>query len=165
MHHAMCKPPSTAAEMVAREPGSPTPDILSPPATPDSSSEEPLYTEINIPLPPLPKPKPEPVSPKSRSRSRSLVSLSPFHRRRRSSQGSDSSCDSTGSKDEDWPRVRKEVRNKEIFSIMSLKSRHHKGGTVDALAVVPAVLVLSAELFTPGLGKKKEAGKWEEGMI
>lgn len=31
-------------------------------------------------------------------------------------------------------------------------------GTVDALAVVPAVLVLSAELFTPGSGKVEREG-------
>lgn len=53
--------------------------------------------------------------------------------------------------------------------------RHHskrgRSGTIDALAVVPAVLVLSAELFTPGgeevgEGRRKDSGvgRWEEGI-
>jgi hypothetical protein len=51
--------------------------------------------------------------------------------------------------------TRKVVRNRDIVAAMDLG--HHgrergRRGTVDALAVVPAVLVLSAELFTPGVG-------------
>ena len=55
--------------------------------------------------------------------------------------------------------------------------RHHgkrgRSGTIDALAVVPAVLVLSAELFTPGgeevgvaEGRRKDSGVgwWVEGI-
>lgn len=35
-------------------------------------------------------------------------------------------------------------------------NKRGRSGTVDALAVVPAVLVLSAELFTPGTGRRGE---------
>lgn len=44
-------------------------------------------------------------------------------------------------------------------------SKRGRSGTVDALAVVPAVLVLSAELFTPGAGQRRgERGRLVEGM-
>jgi hypothetical protein len=43
---------------------------------------------------------------------------------------------------------------------LSHQSRGRRG-TIDALAVVPAVLVLSAELFTPGVG---ERGVLERGI-
>jgi len=41
------------------------------------------------------------------------------------------------------------------------QSKRGRSSTVDALAVVPAVLVLSAELFTPGEEKeeKEERGR------
>ena len=65
---------------------------------------------------------------------------------------------------EEWPRIRKDmVKSKEVNAAMNLQ--HHakrgRGCSLDALAVVPAVLVLSAELFTPG-----EEGKtrWEDGL-
>lgn len=51
------------------------------------------------------------------------------------------------------------------------KGRRGRSSTVDALAVVPAVLVLSAELFTPGEGGRnggargKRGGLVEGGMI
>ena len=57
--------------------------------------------------------------------------------------------------------------------MMDLRQQGRKGrsGTIDALAVVPAVLVLSAELFTPGMGDVKEGrrkdsggGRWEDGI-
>lgn len=61
--------------------------------------------------------------------------------------------------------------------MMDLRHQNKKGrsGTIDALAVVPAVLVLSAELFTPGVGgghgdekrgKRKDSGvgRWEDGI-
>lgn len=66
--------------------------------------------------------------------------------------------------------------------MMDLKHQNKKGrrGTIDALAVVPAVLVLSAELFTPGSGqgegegaggkegrgrrKDSGVGRWEDGL-
>lgn len=58
--------------------------------------------------------------------------------------------------------------------MMDLKhhSKKNKSGTIDALAVVPAVLVLSAELFTPmsgddgRVGKRKDSGvgRWEDGI-
>lgn len=42
----------------------------------------------------------------------------------------------------------------------NLSHRKKRAGTVDALAVIPAVLVLSAELFTPGEeDRKDEVGK------
>lgn len=158
---------ATAADTMAEpEPQTPTtPTTPLAPATPETDAspfaspepkyEEPLYTEINIPLPPLPKQKP---SPKSRSRAHTLHSLKPFHRR-------GSSSDST-SKGEEWPRIKKEVKSKEVAAAMNLTTRHRRSGTVDALAVVPAVLMLSAELFTPGEGvKRKNGGKWEDGMI
>lgn len=54
---------------------------------------------------------------------------------------------------------------------MDLRHQSKKGrssGTIDALAVVPAVLVLSAELFTPGEkeGRRKDSGvgRWEDGI-
>jgi hypothetical protein len=47
------------------------------------------------------------------------------------------------------------------------QSKRGRSSTIDALAVVPAVLVLSAELFTPGAeGRgKKRGGMMEGGMI
>lgn len=49
------------------------------------------------------------------------------------------------------------------------QNKRNRSGTVDALAVVPAVLVLSAELFTPGQGnegRRKDRGvtRWEDGI-
>jgi hypothetical protein len=40
-----------------------------------------------------------------------------------------------------------------------LVNRKKRAGTVEALAVLPAVLVLSAELFTPEEEAKKNNGK------
>lgn len=141
-----------------------------PPTEPSTEGEDsPLYTEINIPLPAVPvPPKPAQASlsppPKSRSRAVSLSSLSPFHRRSSSIASSDRASD-------DWPRIKKEVKNKEIAAMMNLnhQSKRARSGTIDALAVVPAVLVLSAELFTPGQdnqGRRRGRGvsKWEDGI-
>ena len=139
-----------------------TPLPYSDPASPPSKKPtEPLYTEINIPLPPLPSPKPKsrPFSPPpSRLRSHSLASFHPFHRR-------GSSVDSGVGKEEAWPRIKKEVKSKEVAAAMDFRRRDRRSGTIDALAVVPALLVLSAELFTPGEEGKKREGKWEDGMI
>ncbi|KAH7383868.1 hypothetical protein BKA66DRAFT_417540 [Pyrenochaeta sp. MPI-SDFR-AT-0127] len=147
----------------------------------DIEYEEPLYIEINIPLPRLPKPNTSspaqssqinsssslPSPSKSRGRSCTLSSLSPFRR---------SSSASSGSKDaEEWPRIRKDiVKSREVHAMMDLKhhNKRSRGGAIDALAVVPAVLVLSAELFTPGSvndgreGKRKDSGvgRWEDGI-
>ena len=54
------------------------------------------------------------------------------------------------------------------------QSKRNRSSTIDALAVVPAVLVLSAELFTPGSGgegdgkrgrrKDSGVGRWEDGI-
>ena len=68
-------------------------------------------------------------------------------------------------KEEAWPRIKKEVKSKEVAAAMDFRRRDRRSGTVDALAVVPALLVLSAELFTPGEEGKKREGKWEDGMI
>lgn len=65
------------------------------------------------------------------------------------------------------------MKSREVNAMMDLRHQSKRGrsGTVDALAVVPAVLVLSAELFTPGTGDAKEGrrkdsgvGKWEDGI-
>lgn len=155
----------------------PSPSPFSVPlASPKSEVDEsPLYTEINIPLPAVPassRPSQQSqrslqsLSPpaKSRSRAVSLSSLSPFRRR-------SSSISSSGRASEDWPRIKKEVKNKEVAAAMNLnhQSKRTRSGTIDALAVVPAVLVLSAELFTPGQsneGSRKGSGvgRWEDGI-
>ncbi|KAF3041305.1 hypothetical protein E8E12_004806 [Didymella heteroderae] len=154
---------------------SPSPFAV-PLASPKADQEEsPLYTEINIPLPAVPAPprqsqqsqqSQQSLSPpgKSRSRAVSLSSLSPFRRR-------SSSISSSGRASEDWPRIKKEVKNREVAAAMDLnhQSKRARSGTVDALAVVPAILVLSAELFTPGQsneGRRKDSGvgRWENGI-
>lgn len=139
---------------------------LSSPKT--EKEESPLYTEINIPLPAVPAPPKQTQAtlsppPKSRSRAISLSSLSSFRRR----SGSISSERAS----EEWPRIKKQVRNKEVAAMMNLdhESKRKRSGTIDALAVVPAVLVLSAELFTPGQaneGSKRDSGvgRWEDGI-
>ncbi|KAI8930882.1 hypothetical protein NX059_011899 [Plenodomus lindquistii] len=160
-------------------------DMANPPmieGTFDYHYDSPLYTEINIPLPRLPAPEVSGLhnttstsahaqtssqAPTSRCRSRTLSSLSPFHRHRSSSE--------TSKDAEEWPRIRKDiVKSKETHAMMDLAHHSKKGrrGTIDALAVVPAVLVLSAELFTPGTGDVKEerkrkdsgVGRWEDGI-
>lgn len=148
----------------------PSPFII-PLASPKSEDDEsPLYTEINIPLPAVPAPPKEAQQslsppPKSRSRAVSLSSLSPFRRR------SSSISSTQGRASEDWPRTRKEVKNKEIAAMMNPnhQNKRSRSGTIDALAVVPTVLVLSAELFTPGQGsderrKDSGVGRWEDGI-
>jgi hypothetical protein len=147
-------------------------------------NNEPLYTEINIPLPPLPStlPAQTPYAPSNhftsvspperghdRCRARSLSSFSPFRTR-----SSSRTSDETARRSEERPRIKKEiVKNCEVAAAMNLshqnKRSHSK--TIDALAVVPAVLVLSAELFTPGTGVAKEGerkdsgiGRWEDGI-
>lgn len=126
-------------------------------SSPGPKHEEPLYTEINIPLPPLPKPRAHPALTGKRTKAHSISSFRPFHHRGPSSE-------STRKSGEEWPRIKKEVKSKEVASAMNLAGKHHRSGTIDALAVVPAVLVLSAELFTPGIQKSK-VGKWEDGMV
>ena len=148
----------------------------------------PLYTEINIPLPhvrmnatqdaaqttssALPS---EVAADKTRPRSRTLSSLSSWRNRRSSSSSSTYTPSLSSPKEsEEWPRIRKDVvKSREVNAMMDLRHQSKRGrsGTVDALAVVPAVLVLSAELFTPGTGDAKEGrrkdsgvGKWEDGI-
>lgn len=148
--------------------------------------EEPLYTEINIPLPRIKSPPPKPAStpmsqpppstslshlPQGRSRSSTLSSLSRF---RRSSSSTARSSEEGSRNSEEWPRVRRSiVKSKEIAAAMNLEhmNKRTRSGTVDALAVVPAVLMLSAELFTPGQdaqgqkGRKDSGvGRWEDGI-
>ncbi|KAF2621981.1 hypothetical protein BU25DRAFT_426090 [Macroventuria anomochaeta] len=160
---------STSA--VATPNAAPEPSLFVVPLASPKADEEgnPLYTEINIPLPAVPAPPkqaPQSLSPppKSRSRAVSLSSLSPFHRR-------SPSISSSGRTSEEWPRIKKEVKNKEVAAMMNLnhQSKRNRSGTIDALAVVPAVLVLSAELFTPGQGnegrrKDSGVGRWENGI-
>jgi hypothetical protein len=57
------------------------------------------------------------------------------------------------------------VTNREVAAAMNLshQKKRSRSGTIGALAVVPAVLVLSAELFTPGTGgaeaeRRKDSG-------
>lgn len=62
------------------------------------------------------------------------------------------------------------MKSKEVAAAMNLGhvNKRTRSGTVDALAVVPALLMLSAELFTPGQearGRKDSGvGKWEDGI-
>ena len=54
------------------------------------------------------------------------------------------------------------------------QSKRNRSGTIDALAVVPTLLVLGAELFTPGSGdvegrgkggrKDSGVGRWEDAV-
>lgn len=146
-----------------------TPDAAPLTWTKSQKTEDPLYTEINIPLPTVPTPSKnaqQTLSPptKSRSRAVSLSSLSPFRSR-------GSSTSSSGRASEEWPRIKKEVKNKEIAAMMNLnhQSKRNRSSTIDALAVVPAVLVLSAELFTPGQGeaerrRSRGGSRWEDGI-
>ncbi|KAH7082734.1 hypothetical protein BKA63DRAFT_501543 [Paraphoma chrysanthemicola] len=173
--HTMASPPSLSLQ----EPDSsaPFPDF-------DFAYEEPLYTEINIPLPRLPSPSRTSLqrttpqsspsalpssspseraqaqtSSHSRSRAKSLSSFPLF--RSRSSSTSTQTSTSTGAT-EPWPRVRPaHVKNREVAAAMDLRHQSKRGrsSTIDALAVVPAVLVLSAELFTPGTGEKDKEGR------
>lgn len=147
----------------------PSPVAVASTSPKSGDSEGALYTEINIPLPAVPTPPKEArqtLSPPSKSRSRavSLSSLSPFRSR-------GSSISSSGRASEEWPRIKKEVKNKEIAAMMNLnhQSKRNRSGTIDALAVVPAVLVLSAELFTPGQesdARRRSRGgsRWEDGI-
>lgn len=134
---------------------------------------EPLFTEINIPLPPLPKP----VS-ILRQRAHSLQSFRPFQHRRgpsidsNTSKASKASSTSSTSSATSASRPRKGslIKSRETAAAMDLRKGHKRSRTIDALAVVPAVLVLRAELFTPTYMQnetrhdRKEV-KWEDGMI
>lgn len=137
-------------------------------------SNEPLYTEINIPLPSIalgcPAQTPAASSPlkgcHSRSRARSFSSFSPFR-----THSSGRTSDESARRSEDWPCMRKEiVKNRKAAAAMNLShgNKNGRNGTIDALAIVPALLVLSAELFTPRTGDAKEelrkdsgVGRWE----
>ncbi|KAH4932412.1 hypothetical protein HBI30_178270 [Parastagonospora nodorum] len=139
-----------------------------------NGDEEPLYTEINIPLPRLPSPPQTPTNPppgvsaittnRSRSRSLSAFSLSPF----RSRSSSTSTTATTTPERLVKPSI---LRSREVAAAMDLeqKGRRGRSSTIDALAVVPAVLVLSAELFTPGgeksCGRRGGRGRKGEGLV
>ncbi|KAF1917620.1 hypothetical protein BDU57DRAFT_528204 [Ampelomyces quisqualis] len=125
----------------------------------NKNSTEPLYTEINIPLPNLPS---SPQSPPAQqcesllppqlhsSRSRPLSS-SLFSRPRSSSSSSNA----------EGHYIRPSLlKSREIAAAMDLshQNKRNRRGTIDALAVVPAVLILSAELFTPGASGGKMVG-------
>jgi hypothetical protein len=151
-------------------------------ATPDfkfePSHDEPLYTEINIPLPRLPSPPRTSLSPPhqthNRNRARSLSSLASFTRARSSSSTTsspsrsshDSPHASPSRASDEHHRVRPSIlKNREIAAAMDLNhaSKRGRSSTIDALAVVPTVLVLSAELFTPAEESGKEIGKGSGG--
>ncbi|KAF2737452.1 hypothetical protein EJ04DRAFT_510320 [Polyplosphaeria fusca] len=127
----------------------------SPLASPEIQHDEPLYTEINIPLPPLPKQFANktslaPESPKPRSRSHTLHSMLPFHHRRSSSTESEKAV-----KFKHFPDMDSESSNDTPHTASSIKSiirgrRRNQTVGAGALAVAPAVLMLRAELFTPG---------------
>lgn len=165
---------SSTTSAITTPDAAPEPSLFVTPLASPKPDEDgsPLYTEINIPLPAVPAPSKQThssqqsLSPpaKSRSRAVSLSSLSPFRRR-------SSSISTSGRASEEWPRIKKEVKNREVAAAMNLshQNKRTRSGTIDALAVVPAVLVLSAELFTPGAsnaGSRKDSGvgRWEDGI-
>lgn len=130
----------------------PTPITTPEPKRSEPHYDSPLYTEINIPLPPLPGTPPAaaivtPTSPKardSRDRAHTLHSFSPFHRRRSSSPSATISGDEP---------VKHHEKRLELSMRGASKGHRRRSGTIDA-AIVPAVMVLSAELFTPGEGDR-----------
>jgi hypothetical protein len=115
----------------------------SPLTTPLSDSGEPLYTEIRIPLPKIAQPPTSTST--SRYRAHTLASsFSPFHKRRSSSPSAGKNLEKE-----------KEKRASTGSMMKDLVTRKKRSGTVDALAVLPAVLIMSAELFTPEEEEKK----------
>jgi hypothetical protein len=146
------------------------------PGSETSTEEEPLYTEINIPLPRLASPVSPPstlppalpptntcsdlASPSSdvhngqqeRSRPRSRArSLSLFRPRSLSLSNFSISPRPTSL---DQARQSTSSSSSSTSLILSHQSKRGRSGTVDALAVVPAVLMLRAELFTPGVHRE-----------
>jgi hypothetical protein len=127
-------------------------DLL-PLGTPEQSWSKPeyplpLYTEINIPLPASPGSMSDPLSSTNPKSHRSLHSLSPFSHRRRAS--------SPAASPEHVRESRKpEPRRIELSMRDVTKGGKKRSGTIDA-AIVPAVMVLRAELFTPGVGERSE---------
>lgn len=140
--------------------------------------DSPLYTEINIPLPPLPgtpvlattpasPTTPESKARHSRSRSHTLSSFSPFHRRRSSSPSASISAttSSAAGNSVDYyipeERTEKVERHEQRIELSmravgkgSGRKQKKRSGTVGA-AIVPAVMVLGAELFTPGVAERE----------
>ncbi|KAF2707883.1 hypothetical protein K504DRAFT_458370 [Pleomassaria siparia CBS 279.74] len=152
--------PSDIRPSAPPRPTSPTSteSMSSPPLTksvPSPTIEEPLYTEIRIPLPRLAQQPPSWSKSKSkspytsactstsRSRAHTIASsLSPFHKRISSSPG-----------------ARREQGSNDAKNVTrDLASRKKRAETVGALAVLPAVLMLSAELFTPEEKDRNEKG-------
>ncbi|KAF2110832.1 hypothetical protein BDV96DRAFT_650449 [Lophiotrema nucula] len=124
----------------------------SPLATPDlRQHEEPLYTEIHIPLPPIPERFLQPdltaSPPKARSRGHTLHSMLPFHHRRSSSSSSEKS----------QPSKEKAKEETGMVGMMkAVQKGRRRSGTVEALAVVPTVLMLGTEMFTPSEEREVE---------
>ncbi|PVH97989.1 hypothetical protein DM02DRAFT_730156 [Periconia macrospinosa] len=147
-HHIQTPPSNTTPPPQQREPYPYPPFTISDLKT---NPKEPLYTEINIPLPPLRKRGPTSYS-TLRNRAHSLhSSFKPFHRRGSSSDSSALAKESVAPRpppppSHEAPAV---VKSRETAAAMNLRKGHRRSRTVDALAVVPAVLVLRAELFTP----------------
>ncbi|KAF2260060.1 hypothetical protein CC78DRAFT_547828 [Lojkania enalia] len=115
--------------------------------------EEPLYTEIRIPLPPVPKQyKKGYMDPtKPRSRAHTLSSFLPFQHHHRTSSSSSTKSDPETSKE---GSVVGSLKN-------SVVKGRKRGQTLEALAVAPAMLMLKTELFTPA---EKRDMELEEGM-
>ncbi|OCK79154.1 hypothetical protein K432DRAFT_75929 [Lepidopterella palustris CBS 459.81] len=105
--------------------------LNSPKATPHMEMEEPLYTEINIPLPTAPALSPPATTTllphPTCHRAHTLSTILPFHHRHGSS-----------------PALSK------LFEESNANASRTSTKTLSALAVLPTVLILSTELFTPG---------------
>ena len=131
--------------------------------------DSPLYTEINIPLPALPQPPSgvEAVSSpatahlaspsQSRSRAHTVHSISPFQRHRNRS----SSPEEARSERPQQPR--QQHPNHHGLSLRTLARGRSRSGTIDA-AIIPAVLVLKAELFTPSEATPKRGLSAKDGL-
>jgi hypothetical protein len=145
---------TTSLSMEATYPAPTTPELdPSPLTTPESRYAEPhyetpLYTEINIPLPTLPQSSTSAVEHSSaasskptgrRKRAHTLHSISPFHK-------SHSSSPEGAVKQQ---QQNHQHPNHHGLSLRTLAKGRSRSGTIEA-AIVPAVLVLKAELFTPG---------------
>ncbi|KAF2742372.1 hypothetical protein M011DRAFT_481761 [Sporormia fimetaria CBS 119925] len=114
-----------------------------------SNNDVPLYTEINIPLPrlsasPAGASSGSPRTAAKHGHSKSLSAFPGFHSR--------SSSTSTTSSTESERRVRYAPRI-ELSMAAAGKGTKARRATIEA-AIVPAAMVLSAELFTPGQGER-----------
>ena len=133
----------------------------SPLATPDfKQNQEPLYNEIRIPLPPIPnrflQPSDTVASSKSRSRAHTLHAMLPFHHRRSSSSSSEAS-----------QRTQEKIKEETGMAGMmkAVRKSRRRSGTVEALAVVPTVIMLGTEMFTPSEEREMELKERKSGVV